>query len=250
MHESTVNSPAWFVTLTYDNENLPHNGSLEPADPRNFLKRLRRRIPGRIQYYLCGEYGDLTQRPHYHAVLLGADFPDRRLLRGTGPGQVWTSDILDRAWSHGLCEFSAVTFASCSYVTGYVRKKVRKQDDPDHYLRFHPETGELHEMVPEFARMSRNPAIGLTWLKKYWRDVYPRDHVTVDGRKFKPPRYYDRAMVDPRHKFPDISLEERWELMYDVMMQREADEVSTQVLRNRERNHQTRVNLFKKRDKI
>lgn len=252
-HEAQVTTPAYFLTLTYANEHLPYTGSLDPDDPSRFLKRLRHWYPpGSVRYYLCGEYGERTQRPHYHAVVFGADFPDKRRLRGNGPDQVWRSDFLDSVWGLGLCEFSSVTWASASYVAGYVRKKVRHQDDPDHYLRYVPETGELVTLKPEYARMSRRPAIGLTWLKKYWSDVYPRDHVTVNGLKLKPPRFYDKAFEDPRHSFPGITLRERQELLYDVKFNRwNPDlEVSPQVLANRETNHRAKVALFQTRDTV
>lgn len=252
-HEGQVTKPAWFVTLTYNDEEMPANGSLAPRDTQLFWKRLRKAFPDQsIRYYLCGEYGETTQRPHYHAVLLGARFPDMSHLRGGGSDRVWTSGTLTDLWSHGLTEFSAVTWASASYVTGYVRKKVLQSQDPDHYTRYDPETGELVDLVPEFARMSRRPAIGLRWLQKYWEDVYPRDHVTVNGVKMKPPRYYDRAFEDERHTFPGITLKERRQLLYEVKYNRwDPDlEVTPEILANRETNHEARTALFKARDGV
>ncbi len=39
--------------------------------------------------------------------------------------------------------------------------------------------------------MSRNPGIGKGWLEKYGSDVYPDGYVVHQGKKEKPPRYYD-----------------------------------------------------------
>ena len=39
--------------------------------------------------------------------------------------------------------------------------------------------------------MSRNPGIGKPWIEKWKMDVYPHDYVIVNGRKMKPPKYYD-----------------------------------------------------------
>jgi hypothetical protein len=36
--------------------------------------------------------------------------------------------------------------------------------------------------------------LGLPWLKKYTTDVYPKDQVISNGRKAKPPRYYDKHL--------------------------------------------------------
>lgn len=152
----------------------------------------------------------------------------------------------------GLTEFSSVTFAAASYVAGYVRKKVRQADDPEHYTRVDPETGELVSLHCEFARMSRRPAIGLTWLKRYWADVYPRDYVVIDGVRSKPPRAYDKFFEDPRHDFPGITYRERLELLYHVKLDRwdpDYDD-SPETLAARHRNHQARVNLFQGRDAV
>jgi len=60
-----------FITLTYDDEHDPT--SLEPKHAQTFLKRLRHNYPKPIRYYLVGEYGESTDRPHYHAALF--NFP-------------------------------------------------------------------------------------------------------------------------------------------------------------------------------
>lgn len=248
-HETQVTEPAYFLTLTLNDDSIPHSGSLDPAHPRNFLKRLRRRKGKGIKYYLCGEYGEDKGRPHYHAILLGCDFADR--VDHPSRESVWRSDELDDIWTHGHTEFSAVTWASASYVTGYVRKKLEWQD-PDNYLRYDPDTGELFELEREFARMSRRPAIGLSWLARYWRDVYPRDHVTINGTQCKPPRYYDRALVDPKHDHLfDNDLREREEILYEVKQQRwNENPLDSEQLLNMEANHKARIGLFSKRDKF
>ena len=42
--------------------------------------------------------------------------------------------------------------------------------------------------------MSRMPGIGNTWLEKYKTDVFPKDYFHIDGKKHKPPRYYDSIL--------------------------------------------------------
>jgi len=74
-HEQQTSKFAWFVTLTY--AETPLNGSLDPKDTQLFIKRLRRKYKTRISYYLCGEYGETTQRPHYHLCVFGHAFKDR-----------------------------------------------------------------------------------------------------------------------------------------------------------------------------
>lgn len=249
-HESQLNpSAAWFLTLTYDEENVPEYGSLEPDHLAPFIRRLRDDQPERLRYYLCGEYGGKTLRPHYHLALFGAHFPDRDPLRGNGPGSVWTSRLLERAWPYGFSEFSALSYPACAYVAGYVNKKVRKKDFPDAYTRVDPATGETHDIVPEFARMSRRPGIARDWITRYWRDVYPRDYVVLHGRKWKPPRYYDKWIEENQ---PEV-----WEETYHKRAQQLAEggptdwgDLEDRILPNAEEIHLAKTRLFNQRDAV
>lgn len=242
MHETQMHNSAWFLTLTYDNENLPENGSLCPTHLQGFFKTLRRDHPtGSISYFACGEYGEKTQRPHYHAVLYGPDFLDKYIHRPSPTSPVWKSQTLDSYWTHGLSEFSTVTPASAAYVAGYVRKKISTRYHPDAYTRVEPTTGELFDIQPEFSRMSLKPAIGKRWIEKYWPDVYPKDFVVIGGKKFHPPRYYDKWM-DTHHP----------QIMFDVRYKRDADNIyiPEDKLQATETIHHARVSLFQNRDKI
>ncbi len=193
MHESRMHRDNLFVTLTYDEEEIPDNGSLVAKDLSGFIKNLRKRNPDRrFSFFGCGEYGERTQRPHYHALLFGFDFLDRHSSVDVSRPDVWGSETLDAVWGRGRTEIGSVTMASARYVAGYIGKKQKARD----FNRANPLTGEL--LSPEFARMSLRPAIGRRWIEKYWSDVYPRDFVVVDGKEFKPPRYYDKFM-DEEH---------------------------------------------------
>ena len=65
---------------------------------------------------------------------------------------------------------------------------------PEHYVRHIIETDQIIDLEPEFALMSRNPAIGKRWYEKYWTDIFPEDECPIPGRYHccKPPRYYDK----------------------------------------------------------
>lgn len=246
MHESRMHDDAWFLTLTYDQERLPENGSLSSRDFQGFFKALRKGQPAKsIRYFGCGEYGDTSKRPHYHAVVFGCPFIDRRLKR-TG---VWNSESLDRYWPRGISEFGRVTNASAAYVAGYVRKKISKKVYPEAYERVVPETGEVVCIEQEFSRMSLKPAIGRDWITQYWADVYPRDFVVIAGREFKPPRYYDKFMDLEDEKGGDAR---RREVMMHVREKRisELREVTDYELNAREVDHEARVDLFMNRSKI
>lgn len=190
MHEASMHEDNSFITLTYDDAHLPGDGSLRKRDFQLFMKRLRKRFPGRFfRYYHCGEYGDKLARPHYHACIFGLDFPDKEVFKELPDGgYLYTSKILEAAWQHqGFCTVGDVTFESAAYVARYVTKKITGDRAIDHYVD--KETGVLRE--PEYTTMSRRRGIGRDWFDSYSGDVFPWDEVIVNGRVAKPPRFYD-----------------------------------------------------------
>lgn len=215
MHEARYHDQKAFVTLTYDDLHLPADGSLDTAAHQLFFKRLRKHLnppfiirDGKtvrlkagdpefktIKYFLCGEYGDSTGRPHYHAILYGVDFADR-VKHGKNPqgDQYWRSDVLDQLWGLGHCLIGDVTHESCAYVSRYIMKKVTGDRAEEHYSRLNPDTGELIYLEPEFIRMSLKPAIGKVHYENFKSDFYPRDHAVVKGKQVPVPKYYDRLL--------------------------------------------------------
>lgn len=258
MHESRMHRFAVFVTLTY--ERVPTYGSLRANDLKRFFKDLRREGV-RFSYYAVGEYGEFSQRPHYHALLYGAPFLDRYLWTHRDGTPIFRSPLLESVWPHGLSELGTVTEASASYVTGYVRKKVRRKDLANKYLRVCPDTGEVVEVAPEFTRMSLRPAIGRRWIEKYWRDVYPRDFVVVNGKECKPPRYYDKFMDLPdeeggseeRRVLMAEVRQARWDDMEDDIKDREFPALPREKrmdLKAREVTRKSLTRLFDARSKV
>ena len=250
IHEAQMHDSAFFVTLTYDR--LPLHGSLEPEEFQKWMKRVRRRHAGRVSYYGCGEYGDESQRPHYHAVLIADGlFLDRQEIGRRGGYKIYESEMLRKTWKHGFVELQAMSRGAAAYVAGYVRKKMSKLDSPDHYTRVVPETAELVEIEPEFSRMSRRPAIGQSWIRKYWRDVYPRDFIPRNGFEFRPPRYYDKWM-DTDHGGDGCDCDEHREVMNEVRDKRweELYELTPAQLEAKEVHHRKKVNLFQSRGAI
>ena len=212
MHEASHHEKKCFVTLTYDDLSIPVTGSLDKTHPQKFLKRLRKAYcakSGDIRYFLCGEYGDVTKRPHYHAIIYGTDFSDRRKHSKNAQGdQLWVSDTLDNLWSHGNCWIGDVTHESASYVARYIMKKVTGDRAEQHYARIHPETGQPFQLQPEYIAMSLKPGIGQLHYEQFKSDFYPSDCAVVKGKKVPVPRYYDRLLAeDNPQMLEDIKLE-------------------------------------------
>lgn len=216
-----------FITLTFDDEHLPDDNSLRKFHFQNFMKRLRKAIaPLKVRYLACGEYGSKKGRAHYHAILFGYGFPDRKVWRQTERGErVYVSAQLTELWPFGFHEIGSVTFQSSRYVAAYVMKKRSpgKGDKyDDFYVRSSPVTGEVVEVEPEFQLVSNDPGLGKTWFDKFKADVYPSDFVIVDGKRHKVPRFYDKQLseeefeevrkrrrVEARKRVEDRSFERR-----------------------------------------
>lgn len=150
--ETLCHSDNAFVTLTYAEDTIPHGGSLVPAHLSEFVKRLRDRVsPVKIRYYGVGEYGDQTQRPHYHAILFGyATCLAGRSRYGERRSSCCSQcDRVREAWGFGNVWLGSVTSESVGYVCGYIVKNMRRTDDH-----------RLNGRWPEFARMSLKPGIG------------------------------------------------------------------------------------------
>ena len=86
--EDSVSDRSCFVTLTYNEENLPKDRSLNIEDYQKFLKLLRYFTKRKIRYVLVGEYGKKDERPHYHAILFGVGEDE--------------SEVIEKSWKKGF----------------------------------------------------------------------------------------------------------------------------------------------------
>lgn len=191
-HESSLYDENCFITLTYNDDNLPTNRSVNVRVLQLFIKRLREHYsPRKIRYYACGEYGAKTMRPHYHALIFNLDFEDKKPWKKIRDNTVYTSEKLQSIWGLGFCSVGALSFQSSAYVARYIMKKVTGPLAQEHYEWTDPNTGEIYQRLPEFNTMSTQPGLGRKWLEKYETDVFPSDEVIVEGRQLRVPNYYN-----------------------------------------------------------
>lgn len=188
MHELGECDYSEFLTLTYDDENIPEDGQLRPSDMTNFIKRLRNFAdPLKIRYIQCGEYGEETLRPHHHMIMFGYEFPDKELLKKNDGNDLFTSVIANGLWNKGYVVLGRVTFESCAYVARYVVKK---------QMGLNVEENKIQPYIT----MSRRPGIGMKYFKKYHEDIYNTDSVIIRGKEMLPPKAYDDkyAEINPK----------------------------------------------------
>ncbi|QKI28930.1 VP4 [Kummerowia striata gokushovirus] len=197
VHEKRFHSDSAFITLTYADEHLPRDGSLDVKHFQDFMKRLRRRCGyTKLRFFHAGEYGEKKGRPHYHAIIFGHSFFEARVdVEVSGRGDTtWTSPLLSEVWPFGLNRVGEVSFESCAYVARYVCKKVTGPPAQAHYERFDERTGEVFRLKPEYCTMSRRPGIGSLHFERYSSEIYPADEVVSRGHRAKPPKFYDRML--------------------------------------------------------
>lgn len=204
VHESQMHKKNCFITLTFSNEKLPKDKSLDVRVFQLFMKRLRKHFGDlRIRYFHCGEYGEVCKtcglsrmfckqsgcgdfipslgRPHYHACLFGVDFDDRVLYSIRDGVRLYTSVDLDKLWGNGISTVGDVTFESAAYVARYIMKKMTGDVAEVHY----------EGRKPEYVTMSRRPGVGKLWFDKFASDVFPSDNVVLRGVEMRPPKFYD-----------------------------------------------------------
>lgn len=187
-HEASLYDENCFITLTYDNQHLPADNGLNKRHFQLFMKRLRKKYAEKIiRYYHCGEYGDAYGRPHYHALLFNHDFQDKTIWKISNDIPLYRSDVLSSLWPMGYSSIGACTFQSAAYVARYILKKITGDIADNHYTD--PDTGVIKQS--EYTTMSRRPGIAKQWLNKYKSDVFPCDNVVLNGKKLRPPKYYD-----------------------------------------------------------
>lgn len=191
MHEAQLHEHNCFITLTYAENPI----TLVYRDFQLFMKRLRK-VKGKVRFFVCGEYGEIGARPHFHACLFGCRFEDRRLFSSRNGIRLYDSPLLSRLWPFGFASIGDVTFQSAAYVARYIMKKVTGDEAEAHYLVVNPDTGELVNRVPEFSHCSLKPGIGSGWFDKFAADIYPSGEVVVNGVKCAPPKYYDRKYAE------------------------------------------------------
>nr|CAI9750867.1 replication initiation protein [Microvirus sp.] len=200
MLELQYHKSSYFVTLTYDEDHVPvsmygdrETGEAHPSltlrkrDFQLFMKRLRKKFGDGIRFFAAGEYGTETFRPHYHAIIFGLELDDLEVYNRSAQGfTYYNSPALQACWQNGFAVVAEVSWDTCAYTARYVMKKLTGAES-QFYSDFNIE--------PEFSLMSRRPGIARQYYDDH-PDLYQYDYINIStedgGRKFRPPKYFDR----------------------------------------------------------
>lgn len=216
MLETQKSDQNYFITLTYDEEHLPiaeeqhytepltgekidipNQGDFEPTlvpeDMKTFINTLKRHYNRKgindIKYMYCGEYGETTDRPHYHLILCNCPLETEEFYspkQDTDLNMHYHHKYLDKIWGKGLIDIAEVTFNSCAYVARYCAKKRKENYDKLDLLK--------RGKYPEFIRTSVN--LGKDYYEENKENIYETDELimkTLNGNvaTVKPPKKFD-----------------------------------------------------------
>jgi len=202
LHEAKCWSSSLMLTLQYRDDALPASLSLEYRDFQLFMKRVRAELVGvdesadgrrPIRFFVAGEYGGETARPHWHAILFNFELKDARWWMRHRKGRelrVGHSELAEELWTHGYVELAPVNESTAAYVAGYVNKKAERRS-ADAVDRL---TGEVYERRPEFQKSSNDPGIGSFWYDRFGADLWRVDGALVNGKPVPVPRYYNEKL--------------------------------------------------------
>lgn len=177
LNELKVSESCYFVTLTYDDFHLPRDELGYPQlckrDVQLFLKRLRKAFPEcKIRYFLCGEYGSHTYRPHYHAIMFNLPLDNT-------PHRIKLTQKIEKIWQNGHVDIGdTVGGAAINYCAKYIMTKHKVS--PKYF--------------PPFILTSRRPGLGANYvqntsIKNYHRNDY-QALASTDGCNVNLPRFY------------------------------------------------------------
>lgn len=204
----------WFITLTYDDEHVPgmivKTGEImrkvqytwKPREERpssvqillyediqKFLKRLRKAYRGKLRYFVAGEYGEQTARPHYHMILYGWKPTDLENLYKIHHNGYYTSKWLKELWGMGQIQIAQAVPETYRYVAGYVTKKMYEIDG-----KKANEYYELGQTKP-FACMSLKPGLGDHYYQEHKKEIWRQGYIQcTNGKRAQIPRYYEKQM--------------------------------------------------------
>jgi len=194
--ESKLHDEMYFITFTYNNDTVPLTNKGYMTLNKNhfveYIRELRRKLYEKkilLKYYVAGEYGTKTYRPHYHAIIFGCPLEEiigeqyaivakaKKALYLTGE-----FEFNNPLWKHGYFTIGEVNKATIGYTLKYISKAkripVHKNDD----------------RLPEFQLNSKK--LGASYITpevKRWHKQRLVEHVYLNiekGKKIAMPRYY------------------------------------------------------------
>nr|QJB19906.1 MAG: replication initiator protein [Microvirus sp.] len=178
-HEISTHDENCFITLTYDEQNLP-SILIVKSEFQKFMKRLRKKVKKPLRYMVSHEYGTRNFRPHHHAIIFGYSPSDLIYLRTTPSGEkIFTSKELSELWKHGYHSIGTANERTAYYIASYSLKG-NKHELSD------PISGEVI-CVSDSMDCSKRPAIGYNYFEKNYEQLLNTGQIL--------PRFYFKKLA-------------------------------------------------------
>lgn len=227
LHEKTSWKDSLFLTLTYDDLHLPFGNknlpTLRKDHLQKFMKRLRHhlrirynvynpRVNGKplkrymtypLRYFACGEYGENTQRPHYHAIIFGlSQFKEHReIIKNCWPYCDWKNNYIERK------SFGSAEADSMRYVSQYIDKKFSGDYANDLYESLGRES---------VFKLASN-GIGKQYCIENADMIEENKYLTMNGSRVSLPRYYINLLGTDISDLKQKARESEEELMRSII---------------------------------
>lgn len=209
----------YFVTLTYNDENLPKDKKLKKKHLQDYLKRVRKHYSkdgSKMKYFGVGEYGDQFGRPHYHLII-----------------NVENAELLNNQWHYGFVYLGEINQATVLYTTKYVQKVDREK------------VIKKNKEFREWRIMSKH--LGESYVNKN-KEHHRKNkllYVVIDGRKFGIPRFYKHKMFDELWKKDGFTVDvETGEFIQHWKKIQDAVDISAIQEENRKKQHLKLIELY------
>ena len=148
----------YFLTLTYNDEELPDDKLCKKNHLKSFLNNLNTSFNLRLRYFATSDYGSINMRPHYHALL----FSSKKI----------THKKIEQIWKKGFVKIKPITIENMKYVLRYTVKKTPFDGSLDGWFRL----------------------ISLHWGEKFIEHYHGQEYILIDGKKYGIPDYYKEKL--------------------------------------------------------
>lgn len=193
-HEISCHESSCFLTLTYDEDNLP-SFLIVKDEFQRFLKRLRKHIKKKVKYIVSHEYGSKTGRPHHHVIIFGWEPSGQEFLFDAPSGEpLYTSFELSKLWPYGFHSIGSANERTAYYIASYsLKAETHEVLDSD--------TGDIVE-VSDCMDCSKRTAIGFEYFIQNMEQLVNTSDML--------PRYYVKLMTDglPKNYLDKLSQNE------------------------------------------
>lgn len=209
MEEFKASKNCYFVTLTYNDENIYRNSQGVPSVSKEefqlFIKKLRKKNGVGFRYYAVGEYGTNTNRNHYH--FLGFNCSPN------------FGDIVSTSWNKGHIMLGEVNIKTIKYITKYhVNRGKYPEGANKPFVLMSKGIGNMYiENMRDFhaGRIDNSyyPDKNLKRrLPRYYKDkLYSKLHRNVMATMFQDEEYTNDKIDAYKKKYPNGSY---FEMMY------------------------------------